>query len=180
MKKIFFISIALLAISCDDDDAPQIINEEEVITTVEVTLTNSADPNNVVVLRSLDNDGDGPNQPVNTITGTLMANASYLGSTRFLNELETPLDDITLEVADESDEHEVFYTTTVAGLSIMKTDVDVNGRPLGLRFSAQTAAAGTGTMTVVLRHEPLKPNDGTLTGAGGSTDAEVTFDITIQ
>lgn len=180
MKKIQILAIALLAISCNDDDVPQIINEEEVITTVEVTMTNNADPNNVVVLRSVDSDGDGPNLPVNTITGNILANASYLGSTRFLNELESPVEDITLEVQDESLEHEVFYLTTASGVTIAKTDVDTAGNPLGLRFSLQTVAAGAGTMTVVLRHEPNKPNDNTLTGAGGETDAQVTFDITIQ
>lgn len=165
--------------SCDDDD-PVEINEEEVITTVEVKLTNTADPNNEVTFKSVDNDGDGPNAPVQTVTGTLMANATYNGTVEFLNELESPVEDITEEVEEEGDEHEVFYTTTISDLSVTKDDVDADGNPLGLMTTFQTGAAATGTMTVVLRHEPMKPNDGTLVNAGGETDVEVTFDVTVQ
>ena len=43
-----------------------------------------------------------------------------------------------------------------------------------------TGAAGTGTVTIVLKHEPTKPNNGTAAGAGGSIDVEVTFPITVQ
>lgn len=179
MKKIQILAIALLAMSCNDDDTPAVINEEELITTVELTLINGADPANTVVLKSVDNDGDGPNQPVNTITGVLRSNASYAGTIRFLNELESPVEDITLEVQDESDEHEVFYLTNIPGVSFTKTDVDVNGNPLGLRFNVQTGAVGTGTVTVVLRHEPTKPNSNTLESAGGETDVEVTFSASV-
>jgi hypothetical protein len=31
-----------------------------------------------------------------------------------------------------------------------------------------------------LRHEPIKPNDNTLTGAGGETDAEVSFAFEVE
>jgi len=47
-----------------------------------------------------------------------------------------------------------------------------------------TDAAGSGTITVILRHEPDKGasgvNDGDITNAGGETDIEVTFDVTVQ
>lgn len=178
MKKSIFAVCFLALVACESDDVPQIINEEELITTVEVTLTNSMNPADIVILRSVDADGDGPLPAVAMASGSLTAGASYMGSTRFLNELEMPAEDITEEVSDESDEHEVFYVSGV--LTVTKTDVDINGNPLGLTFNAQTGAAGTGTLTVVLRHELTKPNDNTLAGAGGSTDAEVTFNITIQ
>ncbi len=179
MKKIQILAIALLAMSCNDDDTPPVINEQELITTVEVTLINAADTGNTVVLRSVDSDGDGPNLPVNTITGVLRPNANYTGSTRFLNALENPVEDITLEVQEESDEHEVFYLTNIAGVVFTKTDVDTNGNPLGLRFTVQTGPVGSGTVTVVLRHEPTKPNSNTLESAGGETDVEVSFDVSL-
>ncbi len=66
---------AIAIVSCDsDDDAvsiPPIINEEEVITTIEIQLTNDADPTNTVLLRTTDADGDGPNPPVDSQTGDL-------------------------------------------------------------------------------------------------------------
>jgi hypothetical protein len=68
----------------------------------------------------------------------------------------------------------------VSGLSIIKTDTDGNGNPLGVETSLTTFGAGSGTLTIVLKHEPTKPNDGLSSSAGGSTDVEITFNITIN
>ncbi|WP_339687085.1 type 1 periplasmic binding fold superfamily protein [uncultured Nonlabens sp.] len=177
----FLSIIALLFMtSCTDDDAVTIINEEELITTVELELTNSADATNVVLFKSVDIDGEGPDDPVITITGTVNANSTYLGAVRFLNESIAPSEDITEEVIEESNEHEVFYTSSITDLTITKTDVDVNGNPLGVLTNFQTGAIGTGTLILVLRHEPIKPNDNTLIGAGGETDAEVSFTFEVE
>lgn len=180
IKTLAIFSLLAVFTSCEDDDAPEVINEEEVITTVEYTLTNTADAANVVVYKSVDADGDGPNAPVVTTTGTLMASASYMGSISFLNELESPAEDITVEVVEEGDEHEVFYNASIPNVVIAKDDVDANGNPLGVMSTLQTGTASTGTLTIVLRHEPLKPNDGSLSNAGGETDVQVVFDLTVQ
>jgi hypothetical protein len=170
----------LFMTSCTDDDAVTIINEEELITTVELELTNTADATNVVLFKSVDIDGEGPDDPIITVTGTVNASSTYLGEVRFLNESIAPSEDITEEVIEESNDHEVFYTTSITGLTITKTDVDANGNPLGVLSSFQTGAIGTGILTVVLRHEPIKPNDNTLIGAGGETDAEVSFTFEVE
>jgi hypothetical protein len=173
--------IALLFMtSCTDDDAVTIINEEELITTVELELTNSADATNVVLFKSVDIDGEGPDNPVITITGTVNANSTYQGAVRFLNESISPSEDITEEVIEEGDEHEVFYSSSLADFSITKIDLDANGNPLGVITTLQTGAIGTGTLTVVLRHEPTKPNDNTLIGAGGETDVQVSFTLAVE
>lgn len=183
-KTIQTLAMAAIAVvsmtSCEDDDAPEVINEEEVITTVTYTLTNAADNTDMVILQSVDADGDGPIDPVATVSGPLTAGASYNGEVLFENELESPAENITLEVIEEGDEHEVFYTTTISGATITKTDVDANGDPLGVLSTFNTGAAGTGMLTIVLRHEPTKPNDNTLTGAGGETDVQVSFNVTVQ
>ncbi|GAK89418.1 hypothetical protein JCM19297_1246 [Nonlabens ulvanivorans] len=166
--------------SCDNDDDISAENEEEVITTVEYTLTSTTDATNVVVFTSVDADGEGPLAPVETVTGTLMASTVYDGSIKFLNELESPAEDITVEVAEEADEHEVFYIDSITDLTVAKVDTDANGNSLGLDTTFTTGAAGTGTLTIVLRHEPLKPNDGTLLNAGGETDVQVEFDLDVQ
>ncbi len=168
---------ATVLISCDDDDTPEVINEEELITTVEYTLTSTTAP--TVTFTFVDQDGDGPLLPTVT-NGTLAANTTYTGSVRFLNELETPVENITEEVAEEADEHEVFYNTTASGVTITKVDNDPNGNPLGLITDVTTGAATTGTLTLVLRHEPKKPNNGTLSDAGGETDVQVIFNVTVQ
>ena len=84
------------------------------------------------------------------------------------------------EIEEEDDEHEFFFTSTVTGLTISKTDVDGDGNPLGLETSLASGAAGSGSITIVLKHEPTKPNDGTSASAGGSTELEVTFNVTVQ
>lgn len=103
-----------------------------------------------------------------------------MGTIQFLNESESPSENITTEVVEEADEHEVFYLSSITDTTISKDDVDANGNPLGVQTTLQTGAVGSGTLTVVLRHEPLKPNDGSLSNAGGETDVQVVFNLQIQ
>ena len=58
-------------------------------------------------------------------------------------------------------------------------DADSEGNPLGLSFILNTGMASSGGLTFTLRHEPNKPNTG-LENAGGETDIEVTFDVTVE
>ena len=175
-----FLSTALVFTSCSNDDAP--VNEEEVITTVIVTLTGGGE---TITLTSKDLDGDGPNAPVVTVSGNLIANTVYTGSTRFLNELEDPAEEITDEVEEEGAEHQVFFQLLSSLGTVTYNDTDENGNPIGLSFTLTTGnTAGTGNLTVTLRHEPNKTASGVasgdITNAGGSTDAEVSFPIQVN
>jgi hypothetical protein len=180
LKALSIFAFAILLTSCGDDDAPVLINEEEVITTVEYRLINTVDLNDVVVFTSEDADGDGPDAPVITVTGPLMANSTYEGSVRFLNTTVTPPEDITVEVVEEGLEHEVFYTSSLSSISVTKDDVDTANNPVGVQTTLNTGVAGTGDLTITLRHEPTKPNNNTLSGAGGETDVEVIFSVVVQ
>jgi cation diffusion facilitator CzcD-associated flavoprotein CzcO len=177
---ILFLSLGLFA-SCSDDDDPDPVNEEEVITTVTLTLSPQGGGTSVV-FQSRDADGDGPDAPVITVTGDLMANTQYSGTVEFLNELETPAEDITTEVLEEGDEHQVFYSFTgTAGSTIIYEDIDQDSNPIGVSISLNSgAAADNNTMTLVLRHEPTKPNNGTAADAGGETDVEATFSYNVN
>ena len=175
----FYALLTLAMLGCSDDDTtPEIINEDELITTVILTLT--PDSGDQVVLTTIDLDGDGPDEPVTTVVGNFAENTQYQGAVRFLNETETPAEEITEEVLEEADEHQVFYTTT-DGLNIetQYEDEDSQGNPLGLQITLTTGAASQGSLTVTLRHEPVKPNDG-LDSAGGETDITTSFDVTIE
>lgn len=178
--------IALLVIpsifstSCSNDDAP--VNEEEVITTVRTTLTGGGQ---VITLTSRDLDGDGPNAPVVTVSGNLVAGTTYTGSTEFLNELEDPAEDITIEVQEEGADHQVFYQLPSSIGTVTYTDTDANGRPIGLNFTLVAGTSGsTGTLTVTLRHDLNKSAAGVaggdITNAGGSTDAAVSFSVAVN
>jgi hypothetical protein len=180
MKNISFYALLSIAmIGCSDDDtAPEVINDEELITTVILTLTQES--GDQVVLTTVDLDGDGPDEPVTTVVGNFSQNTQYQGAVQFLNETEDPAEDITEEVIEEADEHQVFYTVS-EGLNITTTyvDFDDNDNPLGVQITLSTGAASEGSLTVTLRHEPVKPNDG-LDSAGGETDITTSFDVTIE
>lgn len=176
----FILLTGLLFNACSDDDTPPApVDEEEVITTLTVTLTSNT--GQTITLNSQDLDGDGPNDPTISVSAPLSVATTYSGIIELLNETVSPAEPVHEEVAEESAEHQFFYTQ---GGNINVTtnygDFDGNGNPLGLSFSLSTTSAGQGTMTFTLRHEPLKPNDGTLSGAGGETDLSVTFPITIE
>jgi len=175
-----FFSLSLFVVSCSsDDDGGGGENDEELITTVIFALINNADASDTVTLTFTDLDGEGGAPGVYDISGPLTANATYTGSMQLWNATENPPEDINEEIEEEADEHEFFYTNS-AGLTITKTDVDGNGDPLGLFTTVTTGAAGMGAINVVLRHEPMKPNNGTAADAGGSTDVDVTYDVMVQ
>ena len=169
--------------SCEDEDEdPVIPNEEEVITTLRYILVPTSGGDTVTFVFQ-DLDGDGGNAPVIT-NDTLVANTTYTASIELLNEQENPAEDITQEVSDEDDEHQLFFQSDIATLTVDYNDQDGNGNPLGLATNVSTGDATSGTLTITLRHEPNKTaagvSDGDITNAGGETDIEVTFDVEIE
>jgi hypothetical protein len=189
--------LAILLGGCGEDEAGG-ENENELITTVTLTFTPAAG-GTAVVARANDPDGDGGSPP--TIDSITLPAGAYNLSLKFENALETPPEDITVEVKDEGDEHQVFFTGTgVSGpasnsagapLTQAYADMDAGGLPIGLANTI-TAAKGTGSLTVTLRHMP-PVNDqpvkvaGTadtvktsgISAIGGSTDVQVTFPVTV-
>jgi hypothetical protein len=185
MRNLQILALALTTIAftgCGNDDTPVLINEDEVITTITATLTPQGG-GTAITLMSRDLDGDGPDAPVVTVSGSLNAATVYDGQITFLNELASPADNITEEVEEEGAEHQVFIQQNGLG-TIAYTDEDADGNPLGLAFTFTTVdQAATGNLTVTLRHEPNKAAEGVangdITNAGGSTDAEVTFPLSV-
>lgn len=101
-----------------------------------------------------------------------------------LNKQENPAGDITAEILEEDEDHQFFFQTNIAGLTVAYSDQDEDGNPVGLQSTATTTGTGNGTVTVILRHEPNKSATGVVSGditnAGGETDIEVTFNVTVQ
>ena len=177
--KYALLASTLIFASCsdDDDNTPDPVNEEEVITTLTVTLDSGSD---TVVMQYQDLDGDGPDAATVTVSGSLTANTVYDGSIVLLNETESPAENVTEEIEEEDDEHQFFYTVG-SGLDVATdyANFDGDGNPLGTLFVLNVGSASSGGLTFTLRHEPNKPNTG-LENAGGSTDIEVTFDVTVE
>ena len=178
--KYALLAIPFLYFSCsDDDDAPEPINEEEVITTMIVTLVNHMNGSDVVTMQTQDLDGDGPNAPEVNVSGPLTAGTSYSGSIEWLNEMEDPAEIVTEEILEEDDEHQVFFSAAGVGMEFVYMDFDGNGNPLGTQFVLAPLEAGSGSVTITLVHEPEKPNDGS-PPAGGSIDMQTTFPVTVE
>ncbi|HRH69780.1 MAG TPA: type 1 periplasmic binding fold superfamily protein [Flavobacteriales bacterium] len=186
------ISLALLATAAtitgckkDEDDpvtpAP-LPNEEEVITTLRLTFTSSGGAE-TKVFNFVDADGDGGGAPVIT-TDELSNDSIYSVAIEVLNESETPAEDITTEIADEDEDHQFFFQVSGANATVVYTDADANGNPVGLASTWTIGAASNGTVVVTLRHEPNKSaagvSSGDITNAGGDTDIEVTFPVVIE
>lgn len=185
-----------LFVACGDDGGST--NENEVITTVILEFA-PAGGGAAIAAEFDDPDGDGGAPP--TIDPVNLTAGTYALAVRFQNRLETPAEEITTEVTNESAFHQLFFTgTAVVGpasstatgpLTQSYSDQDANGFPIGLA-NAVTAAAGTGTLTVTLRHMPpeeppvkaantaMLVKSGGLDAIGGSTDAQVNFTVNVQ
>lgn len=174
--------IAALTGSCKKDD-PQIPNEEELITSLIYTLT-PVTGGAPAVFTFTDLDGTGGAAPV-VVNDTLSSNTTYLGTLQLLNQTVSPAVDISDEITGEAEEHQFFFTSQ-AGLnaSVTYADFDQNNKPLGLATTLNAGNASNGTLTVTLRHKPDKSapgvTDGNINNAGGETDIEVQFTVTIQ
>ena len=174
--------LLLFAASCQDDDDPIIDDGEELITSVTLTLSPNG-PQETVVLGFSDPDGDGGNAPSFSTTGTIVADANYQAQVSFAG----PDGSIDAEIIDEGAEHQVFYQTSggaTLDFSYGTIGVDINGLPIGLTTNLETDSVSNGELTIILRHEPNKLAAGIAIDnpavAGGSTDVEVTFQVTIE
>lgn len=183
-------------------------HETEVFTTVRLTFT-PKDGGDRIVASFTDPDGDGG------VSGSSDPVALALGVTydlelEFFNELEEPIEDVTLEVQEEAEEHFAFIRgDTVQGPAtgdnpdaLMEhayadTEEDYGPNnvgenlPVGLLNTVTAQQAGAGTFSVMLRHlpdlngSPQKTADlPDLMARGealpGEVDVDVEFQLTVQ
>lgn len=163
-------AVVLLS-SCEPNtDNP---NDQEVITSVVITCTS---PSDTVSFGYSDPDGDGGNVP--TIdTAFLTASTVYTASIEVLDETQNPVHDLTHHIEDEGDEHQFFFTFTNANITSAYADTDINGDPIGLVNTWTTGTASSGSIQVVLKHQPGGIKDGN--SSTGETDISVTFPVII-
>jgi len=190
-KNLKICGIAIIATltfsSCSgDDDNVEPVNEEEVITTVTAIYT-PVGGGTAITLQSKDLDGDGANPPVITVSSPFAKNKTYNGTVTVKNESVTPAEDITLEIIAEGVDHQLFYqktgTLNAFTYALGVSNLDKNGKPVGLQSVFTTTETATGNLTITLRHEPNKGAanvaSGDITNAGGATDFVVTFSISV-
>lgn len=159
--------------ACNVSD-PEEHNEEELITTVLIVYTDTATGlSDTAAFR--DADGPGGAAPTDHDTLVLRPDRTYRASLLLLDEShDGETGDITAEVREEGDDHQVFYVVSDAALTVAYDDEDGNGLPLGLETLQTTGAASTGDLTVILKHQPGIKNASS-TVETGDTDVEITF-----
>ena len=176
------LSVATIWAGCKKDkdavSAPQsVANHPEIITTMKLTFVDSANTSNIKYATFRDPDGDGGTQPTTHDTIKLAPNKTWITKIVLLNETVSPADTISNEVLEEGVDHSFCFMPTGASITVTKTDLDANNRPIGLRSKWKTTSAGLGTMEVVLKHQ-AGTKDGTC--APGTTDISVIFITKIE
>ena len=125
-KNIFKLNILLYSLlslviftSCEDDDiAPEEEEEEEVITDVKLIFTSSAGVK--VEARAQDPDGEGVQELVVLDAINLSSGETYTLTFDIMNNLESPGEDIGEEIAEEDEEHQIFFAWTEGALPILQ------------------------------------------------------------
>lgn len=178
---LLMVSAGMMA--CGDDEPANV--DEEVISRVTATFTPAM--GNAITAVFNDPDGDGGMAP--TIDSvTLTAGATYTLTLMFENALETPAEDITAEILEEAEEHQIFFLGDAVGsvLTVAYADKESDyatnsgdDLPVGIKSTVMATTAGTGTLQVVLAHQPdLKT--ATSDQNTGSVDVSIDFPVTVQ
>ena len=168
-----------------DDDA----GEEELITQVQVTLTNASDASDSVTITANDDDGDGAGITFSPASVALRAGATYNGSIRLLDTIND--EDITDEIEEEAEEHLFRYSfqpTSAGTVTITDSEDDYTEKrenggnfQVGLRFQAAVSASatGNGTMTALLYHFGDAPKTGNA-ATSDEIDVDIAFPVRFQ
>ena len=179
MKKLSFLLVLfglIIISSCKKDTIDP--NEEELITTFKVEFTEKV-TRAKQSFEFKDLDGEGGNAPSKFEEIILAAGKSYECELYLLNESVMPVDNITLEIEAEADDHQFYFTPSIAGLLVTDLNKDTKGLPLGIESIWTTGSAATGTINISLKHKPgTKAANDPITK--GDTDISLDFKVRVQ
>jgi hypothetical protein len=202
LKNIFIKpSIALflfiLVFACSKDEDPEPANEEEVITLVTLEVTKVGSSETITYNFEVeghahddedddddDDDHDGHEGEHTEIE--LEPNSSYNVSMFIYNDTDpNNIENITLEVIEEADEHQIYYAITdeLSGFSIASASNDTSdsdGNPLFLKTTWTTIGETSGDVVGYLIHEPTSKTGSTRNDFGGATDFEIEFEVHVE
>lgn len=164
--------LTLLVISCSKDD-PDAINEQEYISNVVITL-DSPDSGSQTV--------DWDLSEVNTQNINLNLNTNYNVNVSFLNNSDpSDVENITLEIIEEADEHQVFFEFAEVSVSVSSASNDTKVGTRGVLINSiwNATSAGTGLVRLYLVHQPTNFNATTREAMGGFNDVSIDIPVTI-
>ncbi|MBF11619.1 MAG: hypothetical protein CMC63_05345 [Flavobacteriaceae bacterium] len=165
--------ILVLSYSCSKDD-PDGINEQEFISNVVVDI---ASPDGTI--QTIDWDLSETN--VESIN--LKPNSNYTVELYFENRSDpTDIEDVTLEIIDEADEHQVFFEFADVSVSVTSAANDTKDGSRGVLLKSvwNASSSGTGIVRVYLIHQPTNFNATTREGFGGFNDVAIDIPVTIS
>lgn len=176
IQNLFKMKVMVLAIlliySCNKDD-PDAVNQQEFISNV-VLVIDSSDGSKQTI------DWDISEQNNQTIN--LKAIRDYNVEISFLNTSDpSDVDNITLEVIQEADEHQVFYDFAEVSVNVNSATNDTKdtGRGVLIKSVWNASSSGTGIVRVYLIHQPTDFSATTREGMGGFNDVAIDIPITI-
>lgn len=188
------LGLGLTMMTACGDDPPGGENPEEVITTMILTFAPQSGTGGQVTATFRDLNPEDSTPPSQFDSITLQMDTTYELSIRFLNETEDPAEEITEEIEEESDEHQVFVDGASVGTLVSHAYADTemdyksDGRnlPVGLLNDITPLMMGSGSenFRVTLKHQP--PENGvevktpTSDINDGETDIRVAFDLTVN
>ncbi|MEN9281789.1 MAG: hypothetical protein RL594_724 [Bacteroidota bacterium] len=176
------VSTGLIGTSCDHLSDPHDHSQDhDAVTTVTLTLVAQGTTDTTRVTWE-DLDGVGGNNPNRIDTLFVKPGAVYFGTVQFENRAESPVKNITEEVLQDANEHQIFYAVSNSLGQITVLDKDGRGLPLGLTFSMATTIATTavpGALTISLYHFGTESSKNG-TDPADETDVEVTFPLILR
>jgi hypothetical protein len=180
--------------ACEAEE-PTREDSPEMITTVVLTFT-PTDGGVPIIGKAVDPDAEGIRDIENDGPVVLAAESTYILTVGMYNDLVNPGSDeynISAEVQQESAEHMLFFGWTGNAFAnpsgdgniddrkdpVLYEDADIHGLPLGLQTKWTTAAPSSGTLRILLKHQPgLKSENST--SEMGESDLNVVFDLKIN
>jgi hypothetical protein len=193
---ILIISVFLIAISCDKGE-PAVVHEHEVFSRVVLEVKKDGETNfkkYTFEVEGHDDHGDDDHgdddhgeddHSDEHMEIELDTDATYNVGIFFYNDSDPDnIEDVTLEVIEEADAHQVFYEMTeIPGLSIAAAPDDTkdsNGNPLFLKTTWTTTTETSGDVKAYLIHEPTSKTGSTRADFGGATDVEIEFEVHVE
>ncbi len=184
-----FAAIAITGCNSDDDSTPPPtgVGDEEVITTVALHFSNVLSE---AMYHFEWEDLDGPGGDAPELDPIILPIGTYAMKIEVYNKSNPASTiDVAEEIAEEGTEHQFFFLPQGGASSVFEfvyADFDSDDYPIGLEsvWTLEMPTTEASQLRLVLRHEPNKSATGVavgdITNAGGSTDIDVVFQLTVQ
>ena len=190
-KTVSLFSTALLLLtfaSCKKDDKTPAPVEQELITTVRLRFTDTADKQTALFYTYKVENGFNNTTPgtIRIDTIRLSAGKTYRVETDLFNDKAVSADRTLEEIFRERDQHLFLYISDPASgpgtvNPIPGTGItDFQNKPFNQEIEMAAAGSGSSKLRVLLIHEPTNKAAQTPEAAGGETDVDVTFPVIVK